>query len=79
MLQNHNFFEHINKCPDLFYSDDLFLSGVLAKNNIPLYSIIGSDSKRTENNNIDALVSIDRNTKYQNSMEYLIKTFNIWC
>ena len=78
MLYNHNFFNHISKCPDLFYSDDLFLSAVLAKNNICIYSVIGTESKRTENNNIDALVNIERNIKYINSMNYLIKEFDIW-
>lgn len=78
MLRNHDFDLHVGNCPELFYSDDLFLSAVLAKNEIPIYSIVDKDCSRSANDDIDPLANIDRKQKYSASMNYLCNTLGVW-
>jgi hypothetical protein len=65
-----------------FYQDDVIISGFLTINKTKIFLIVGNDEKRSINDTVNALASINGNFNRQNcnynSIKHFIDNYNIW-
>ena len=78
MLRCHNFDYHVQRCPQLFFQDDFFLSAILACNKVNIFTTIGRFADATQNAYRDELYWINTKQNYIICMDYLVSEFPIW-